>query len=779
MTKKLHLFLLCTFALLFGSASAQKVVTFEAKSGNTDASTFTKEGVTLSLDQNTSSTAGGGYLNEQYDQMRIYKGAILNISSTEGNIEKVVFTCTANGTSNYGPGNFTVSEGTYTYDGKVGTWVGSQAAVAFNASGAQVRATKIEVTLAPAGENYVAAPTIKGKAKFLETAEVTIAAGEGAAIYYTLDGTEPTAASTLYEGAITLTETATVKAVAVEGDVLSEVVEATFTKVVPEELAFADLCNLTADKKEVKVNFNGVVVAFVDGGTVHLREGENAAALYNIGLDLQQGQVLEGYIVADFKLYNSMPELVVNDDLTDVSTISLNAKPAEVTPYVVSVADLNEGRWMAHYVQLCDVTIETETVDSKTTTYIVQGEDKIACYKGIDLTAFVGTGKTYDIEVLFNSIYKGTPQVKPLFIEEVVVPANTLTYASVSPENNSTVTSLSKLSLTFEEDVVTPNATAFFKVYNEENARVAIASFSFDSNDPKVVNLVLDTELTAAGTYTVTFAEQSFWNNKYDANAEDKGVSAGATYNPEFTLTYTIEGEEDKPVDYTPLHSGTKTNTGRNISAVKLTSTLGENVYELSATEQSQDYTDATAVATFKVIAGEEVTPSVQYGGTWMHHAVFVDFDADGFTGALAEGSEWEPAGDLVAYSFYNNGSTSDEFGWNSVGQSISGEGRANPTIPAFTAPAEPGTYRMRFVQDWCSIDPAGDNDGKFSDFKANGGQIVDVILEVGENTGIETVATKTSNKVYTIDGRMVNAKAGDKLAKGLYIVGGKKIYVK
>ena len=777
MTKKLHLFLLCTFALLFGSASAQKVVTFDATNPGSDQFSNTIDGVTIDIEPGTNSSAGTLINGTEY---RIYKGAIINVSSTEGNIEKIEFTCTANNTTKYGPGCFSVADGTYTYEGKVGTWVGSQAAVSFTASSNQVRATKIEVTLASAGENFVAAPTIKGKSTFLESNEVTVTAGEGAAIYYTLDGTEPTAASTLYEGAITLTETATVKAVAVEGDVLSEVVEATFTKVVPEELTFADLCNLTADKKEVKVNFNGVVVAFVDGSTVHLREGENAAAFYNIGRTFTQGEVLQGHIVADFKLYNSLPELVVNNDLTDVNTITISEKPAEVAPYKVTVADLNAGKWMGHYVVLSNATVETETVDDKTTTYIVQGEDRIACYKGIDLTAFVGTGKTYDIEVLFNSIYKGTPQVKPLFIEEVVVPANTLTYASVSPENNSTVTSLSKLSLTFEEDVVTPNATAFFKVYNEENARVAIASFSFDSNDPKVVNLVLDTELTAAGTYTVTFAEQSFWNNKYDANAEDKGVSAGATYNPEFTLTFTIEGEEeDKPVDYTPLHSGTKTNTGRNISAVKLTSTLGENVYELSATEQSQDYTDATAVATFKVIAGEEVTPSVQYGGTWMHHAVFVDFDADGFTGALAEGSNWEPAGDLVAYSFYNNGSTSDEFGWNSVGQSISGEGRANPTIPAFTAPAEPGTYRMRFVQDWCSIDPAGDNDGKFSDFKANGGQIVDVILEVGENTGIETIATKTSNKVYTIDGRLVNAKAGDKLAKGLYIVGGKKIYVK
>ena len=869
MTKKLHLFLLCTFALLFGSASAQKVVTFDATNPGSDQFTITTDGVTLSIEPGTNSSAGTLINGTEY---RIYKGAILNLSSTEGNIEKVVFTCTANNTTKYGPGCFVVADGTYTYENKVGTWVGSQAAVSFTASSNQVRATKVEVTLAPAGENYVAAPTIKGKAKFLETAEVTVTAGEGAAIYYTLDGTEPTAASTLYEGAITLTETATVKAVAVEGDVLSEVVEATFTKVVPEELAFADLCNLTADKKEVKVNFNGVVVAFVDGSTVHLREGENAAALYNIGRTFTQGEVLQGHIVADFKLYNSLPELVVNNDLTDVNTITISEKPAEVAPYKVTVADLNAGKWMGHYVVLSNATVETETVDDKTTTYIVQGEDKIACYKGIDLTAFVGTGLTYDIEVLFNSIYKGTPQVKPLFIEEYVevtplelvsvdpadgaelesvskftftfnkpvtlgeeggvvlyvngspvgqlwgevseadakvvtfvtekeisnsgkymlyvAPAtfvdadgntneemmlnyqvkaavNSFTYAYVTPAQHQVQKSLKVLTIGFIGEVQDVVSSKSINVVDAEGKTVTTAKLDLDDYDWNAVIVTFKDEITAPGQYSITIPEEYVF-------------SWEQTYNPEFTLTFTIEGEEEEEtVDYTPLHTGTKTNTGRNISVVKLTSALGENVYELSATEQTQDYTDATAVATFKVIAGEEVTPSVQYGGTWMHHAVFVDFDADGFTGALAEGSEWEPAGDLVAYSFYNNGSTSDEFGWNSVGQSISGDNRANPTIPAFTAPAEPGTYRMRFVQDWCSIDPAGDNDGKFSDFKANGGQIVDVILEVGENTGIEAVATKTSNKVYTIDGRMVNAKAGDKLAKGLYIVGGKKIYVK
>ena len=422
MTKKLRLFLMCTFALLFGSVSAQtEVVIFKVNEGNSSETVFEKDGVKLSIDQNKSTTAPGGYLNRT-DQFRIYKDAILNVSTTKGNIVKIELTSSANAGSKYGPDLLSVTDGTYSCSGKVGTWEGSAPAVAFLAT-AQSRATQIIVTVAPADENYVAAPSIEGKATFLESNEVTITAGEDAAIYYTLDGTEPTAASTSYQGAITLNETTTVKAIAVEGNKSSEVVEATFTKVVPDELTFAEFSQLTvANKERVKVSLDGVVVAYVDGSTVHLREGNNAAAFYNIGRTFTQGDVLEGYIVADFQLYNSLPELKPNNDLTDVNTIEVK-ETAEVAPYKVTVAELNQGQWMAHYLVLSEVTIETETVDSKTTTYIVQGEDKIACYKGIDLTSCVDTGKTYDVEVLFNSVYKGTPQVKPLSIEETTTTA--------------------------------------------------------------------------------------------------------------------------------------------------------------------------------------------------------------------------------------------------------------------------------------------------------------------------------------------------------------------
>ena len=76
----------------------------------------------------------------------------------------------------------------------------------------------------------VAAPTISGTSPFEESTEVTMTGPEESEIRYTTDGSTPTAESTLYESAISLTETTTVKAIAIKGGVASEVASQTFTK---------------------------------------------------------------------------------------------------------------------------------------------------------------------------------------------------------------------------------------------------------------------------------------------------------------------------------------------------------------------------------------------------------------------------------------------------------------------------------------------------------------------------------------------------------------------
>ena len=74
-------------------------------------------------------------------------------------------------------------------------------------------------------------PTISGADKFSDRTEVTITATTGASIYYTTDGTVPTNGSQKYNTPITLTETTTIRAIAIEdGHIMSDMVGMAFTK---------------------------------------------------------------------------------------------------------------------------------------------------------------------------------------------------------------------------------------------------------------------------------------------------------------------------------------------------------------------------------------------------------------------------------------------------------------------------------------------------------------------------------------------------------------------
>jgi len=80
------------------------------------------------------------------------------------------------------------------------------------------------------GSQSVDAPSINGNTSFAESTQVTMSGPDGAEIHYTTDGSTPTSESTLYSEAFSLSETTTVKAIAIKDGVSSEVVDKTFTK---------------------------------------------------------------------------------------------------------------------------------------------------------------------------------------------------------------------------------------------------------------------------------------------------------------------------------------------------------------------------------------------------------------------------------------------------------------------------------------------------------------------------------------------------------------------
>ena len=287
-------------------------------------------------------------------------------------------------------------------------------------------------------------------------------------------------------------------------------------------------------------------------------------------------------------------------------------------------------------------------------------------------------------------------------------------------------------------------------------------------------------------------APLSVWTSS-DAGAawvliENPNVTIGEIVEPEPGPDPEPEPEEPEvggDVDYTPTFTGVKTtvHTNRYIYAVDLTSAeySNESANTLNVDNSAfQCYNDYTETVAMKAAPGEEVAVAVNIGNaSWIHSYVYIDVDGDGFTAGIAADG-YTPTEDLMSYSFYNNGGTSDNSGKNSAGTNFTGDARSTVYLPRFVVPEEPGVYRMRVKIDWCNIDPAGDNDGKFGDFMANGGQIVDFMIEVADPnaTDIEEVEETLSpvfEGIYDLQGRKL-----DEITKtGIYIVNGKKVFIK
>ena len=191
-------------------------------------------------------TITGGDLGSSYSEYRCYKGQTLTVSALV-NITKIEFTCTANGTSKYGPGCFASQTG-YSYNGNVGTWVGSSQTVSFTAESNQVRATQIVVTLDDGTSPVVTVtpPTFSPVAGEVEAGTaVTISAPDAEMIVYTTDGTTPSYANNvgdIYTEPIVVNEAMTIKAIAVDAnDNESAVATAAYTIKAASQIATVTL----------------------------------------------------------------------------------------------------------------------------------------------------------------------------------------------------------------------------------------------------------------------------------------------------------------------------------------------------------------------------------------------------------------------------------------------------------------------------------------------------------------------------------------------------------
>lgn len=229
-------------------------------------------------------------------------------------------------------------------------------------------------------------------------------------------------------------------------------------------------------------------------------------------------------------------------------------------------------------------------------------------------------------------------------------------------------------------------------------------------------------------------------------------------YDGEFNYEQPEEPKEDYAINFEK--DAKQTHASRYSTSVSLTVNGQEQTIEFGKTMNG--YEDLTAQS-FTVTPGAEVTPAIGYVGEWMHGYVYVDLNNDKQFSFNAD-SDDQTGTEVVSYSFYSasNGST----GLNSKGETVSNNCNVNP-LPSFTAPAEEGTYRIRFKVDWNSID-AGGCVVSGNNILNNGGGIYDATLVVKDViNGIDSINAEAANaELFTVDGVKIS-----KLQKGLNIV--------
>lgn len=253
----------------------------------------------------------------------------------------------------------------------------------------------------------LAAPTISGEVTFTSTTTVTITSTEEVAkIYYTLNGEEPTQASTLYEKPFTLDKTATVKAVAIYKEVRSTTAQKTFTKMdLSAPKTIAELFELQQDLNEVNVKLADAQVVYADGNNNYIvRENNKALDILKTSLSLKQGQKVTGTVTLSVKFNNGI--LTASDVTGKTNGTNLTLSGEETAPLPIECATVGDVK-----------NYSGDLISLKNKKYNIYSLALVENYIYVYLSnasEFNMEGKNYDVTIWYNDVKKYYSSSYPL-----------------------------------------------------------------------------------------------------------------------------------------------------------------------------------------------------------------------------------------------------------------------------------------------------------------------------------------------------------------------------
>lgn len=404
---------------------------------------FTFSGITFGRKQ--------AYINSQ--SIQIKKGtnySVWNKTPLSGNIVSVTVTPKTNdcmlyvGSSAEPSTNSQIVSSTQTYE-----FEGTDGYRYFRigaTSGAYTQIQEVKIVYNESSATYstnpecsaitVAAPTFNVEAgTYYEPQTVKITAEEGATIYYTINGDEPTTSSTEYnnDNPITISTTTTLKAIAVKENTNSVVTEATY--ILPTEAANIAAYNALGKNTLTKIA-GTITVSYINGSNIYAQDETGAMLIYDYDYAQTEG-LAAGATISN--LIGTKSEHGGAAQMANVISSTIGEGTTTLVPTTVlsvTEADLHK------YVRLEDAQFDqsysftdNEPINATLSTHgeiVVRNNFK-------NFTMDVTATDKYDI-IGFVSVYYEQVQLYPISIKvttpSITLSTNSLVFETV--ENNQT-----------------------------------------------------------------------------------------------------------------------------------------------------------------------------------------------------------------------------------------------------------------------------------------------------------------------------------------------------
>lgn len=292
--------------------------------------------------------------------------------------------------------------------------------IGFRSASNALYLTSVSIVWEAASSSSVEAPTISPNGgNFATSQQVTLSQADADAIYYTLDGNDPTTSSTQYTAPFTINATTTVKAIAVKDGVSSAVASATFTKVGVGTIAEA----YAVPQGSTFIFTSNVVVTYQNGRNVWIRDNSGSGLIYRKSGEtstFNNGDILDVNWSATNTTYNEMIPEFSNPSGVTSSSNGGTVAPFDRTSTGITTANVNE------YVSFSNVTLSWDS--SVGYCYYAVGNNRIYFrnnYFYNDLS--VSSGNTYNIEGIAYIEKKNNTNISVVYLTKVTAVSPVLT----------------------------------------------------------------------------------------------------------------------------------------------------------------------------------------------------------------------------------------------------------------------------------------------------------------------------------------------------------------